>query len=256
MFADYKDDIAIWISLLAFVLSLVATFSSERRAREERRRTLRVQLSDVLDRLSSLQLENARLLHEARGDTAYVQSVGAALAQQNGFLLDQASFLAREIPSLVTTYEYNTLATASFAAGDVIATEDYHRQAIRSAGLPLYEAQATRGYAVFLFSQRRFPEARAQFAAALALAGDGDNLARQTNGLTYQAWAWHERYVAMDETRASELLERARAAYGAIDIEFLRISMLQALDQATMPGSPPSAVAPRTPRVDASLPKR
>ena len=244
MFADYKDDIAIWISLLAFVLSLLATLSGEKRAREERLRTLRVQLSDVLDRLSSLQLENAKLMHEARGDSAYVQSVGAALAQQNGFLLDQASFLAGQIPSLVTTYEFNTLATASFAAGNMIAAEDYHRQAIRSAGVPLYKAQATRGYAVFLFSQRRFPEARAQFAEALALAGDGDNLARQTNGLTYQTWAWHERYVALDAARADELLERARAAYAAIDTEFLRASMLQALDQATMSGPPVPVVTP------------
>lgn len=173
----------------------------------------------------------------ARGDTAYVQSVGAALAQQNGFLLDQASFLAREIPAQVTTYEFNTLATASFAAGNMIAAEKYHHRAIRAARLPLYKAQATRGYAVFLFSQRRFPEARAQFAEALALAGDGDNLARQTNGLTCQMWAWNERYVAMDEPRARALLDQARAAYGAIDIDFVRASMLQALDQATMPGS-------------------
>ena len=245
MFANYKDDIAIWLSLLAFVLSLLATLSGERRASDERRRTLRAQLSDVLDRLSSLQLENAKLLHEARGDPAYVQAVGGALAQQNGFLLDQASFLADQIPALVTTYEFNTLATASFASGNVFAAEKYHRQAIASARLPLYKAQATRGYAVFLFTQRLFPEARAQFAAALALAGDGDNLACQTNGLTYQTWAWNERYLAMDETRAQELLAKARAEYGAIDIEFLRASMLQALDLAATPGSPQAAVAPR-----------
>ena len=253
MFGLPLDQLAIWISLLAFVLSLLATLSGERRASEERRRTLRVQLSDVLDRLSSLQLENARLSHEARGDTAYVQAVGAALAQQNGFLLDQASFLAGEIPSQVTAYEFNTLAAASFAAGNMIDAEKYHQRAIGAARLPLYQAQATRGYAVFLFSQRRFDEARAQFAAALALAGDGDNLARQTNGLTYQTWAWHERYVAMDESRAGELLDRARAAYGAIDIEFVRVSMLQALDLATTPG-PPAPVA--APGVDASLAKR
>ena len=244
MFGLPLDQLAIWISLLAFVLSLAATLSGERRAREERRRTLRVQLSDVLDRLSSLQLENARLVHEARGDAAYVQAVGAALGQQNGFLLDQASFLAREIPSQVTTYEFNTLAAASFAAGNTIDAEKFHQCAIRAARLPLYRAQATRGYAVFLFAQRRLPEARAQFAEALALAGDGDNLARQTNGLTYQTWAWHERHVAMDEARASALLDQARAAYGAIDIEFVRVSMLQALDQATMPGASVAVAAP------------
>ena len=140
MFGLPLDQLAIWISLLAFVLSLAATLSGERRAREERRRTLRVQLSDVLDRLSSLQLENARLVHEARGDAAYVQAVGAALGQQNGFLLDQASFLAREIPSQVTTYEFNTLAAASFAAGNTIDAEKFHQCAIRAARLPLYRA--------------------------------------------------------------------------------------------------------------------
>lgn len=238
MFGLSQDTIAIWLSALAFALSLFATLSGETRARQERLRTLRAQLSEVLDRLASLQLENARLMHEARGDTAYLQSVGGALAQQNGFLLDQAAYLADQIPALVTTYEFNTIAGASFASGNVLAAEKYHRLAVASARLALYKAQATRGYAVFLFTQRRFAEARAQFEAALALVATNDNLARQTNGLTYQTWAWNERFLAMDGAAAARLLDKARAEYAAIDIEFLRVSMLQALDAAAQPQQP------------------
>ena len=253
MFAALKDDIALWLSVLAFVLSLFATLSGEKRAREERRRTLRAQLSEVLDRLASLQLENAKLMHEARGDITYLQSVGGALAQQNGFLLDQAAYLADQIPALVTTYEFNTIAGASFASGNVLSAEKYHRQAIASARLPLYKSQATRGYAVFLFTQRRFCEGRAQFEAALALVGTSNNLAHQTNGLTYQTWSWNERYLAMDEASAGQLLDKARAEYAAIDIEFLRVSLLQTLDGAPLQTPAQSAVPPRP---DASAAKR
>lgn len=234
------DKLPLILSGLAFALSLYVTFRTERRASDEKRRTIRNQLTDVLARLTSLQLKNAKLMHEAKGDALYMQSVNIALGQQNGFLIDQAFYLADQIPSLVTTYEFNTIAAASFGAGNVLAAEKYNLKAIEVAHSELYKAQATRGYAVFLFSQRRFVEGRDQFNKALALIkGGSDNLSRQTNGITYQTWAWNEQHLALSPQDANNLYDKARTEFSGIDVEFLRGSLLQGLEAVKGTGSLP-----------------
>jgi len=240
----FKEKIPLALSILAFALSLFATLTTERRAADEKRRTVRNQLTDVLARVTSLQLENAKLMHEAKDDAFYRQSVNLALGQQNGFLLDQAFYLADQIPALVTTYEFNTIASASFSAGNVLATEKYHLKAIEVAHSDLYKAQATRSYASFLFTQRRFVEGRHQFNKALTLLkGGGDNLTRQTNGITYQMWGWNEQHLALGAQDAKNLYDKARAEFSGIDVEFLRGSLLQALEAVESFNSP-KPVAP------------
>ena len=61
-----KDTVPLAVSGLALALSVYATFTAERRASDETRRTIRTQLTDVLGRLTSLQLENAKLMHEGK----------------------------------------------------------------------------------------------------------------------------------------------------------------------------------------------
>jgi len=226
----FKNKITLALSILAFILSVFATMTTERRAFHEKQRTVRTQLTDVLGRLSSLQVENAKLMHEAKNDPFYQQSISVALAQQNGFLLDQAFYLSDQIPGLVTTYEFNTIASASFNAGNVLATEKYHLKAIKAAHSDLYKAQATRAYASFLFTQRRFVEGRDQFNQALRLLKGGDNLTRQTNGITYQTWAWNEQHLALAPQDAKNLYDKARTEFSGIDIDMLRGSLLQVLD--------------------------
>jgi tetratricopeptide (TPR) repeat protein len=248
-----KSNAAIVMSILAFALSLFASVRTEWRAADDKRRAVRTQLTDVLARLTSLQLENAKLTHDAQDDQLYLQIIGNALNQQNGFLLDQAFYLADQVSSLVTTYEYNTIASAAFAAGDVLATERYHRRAIEVAHSDLYRAQATRAYAVFLFTQRRFAEGRDHFNRAL-LAGS-DALSHATNGQTYQIWAWDEQHLALAPEDAKGLWDKARTEFNGIDIEIARNSLLAQLAVAqdpastnppasTFAGSPPSVPEP------------
>src|SRR5450432_1059654 len=186
---DYKDLASNGLALLALAFSSYATFKAERNSREERKRTIRGQLTDVLGKLTSLNIDGAKLAHEARGDKGYAELIGGALSQQNGFLLDQADFLSEQIPSLVTTYEFNTIALACVNAGDTIRAEKYHRRAVAVAPPGLYKSQATRSYASFLFGQGRAKEGREHFRLALKLMKGEDNLTRWTNGTTYQWWA-------------------------------------------------------------------
>ena len=160
---EFKDLASNGLALLALAFSIYATFKAEKNSREERKRTIRGQLTDVLGKLTSLNIDGAKLAHEARGDKNYAEFIGSALSQQNGFLLDQADFLSEQIPALVTTYEFNTIALACVNAGDTMRAEKYHRRAIAVAPPGLYKSQATRSYALFLFGQGRPKEGRQHF---------------------------------------------------------------------------------------------
>jgi hypothetical protein len=60
-----KDVITILISVLALMISLVATAISLIRGKYEKQRAVRSQITDVLSRIVSTKLENAKLFYDA-----------------------------------------------------------------------------------------------------------------------------------------------------------------------------------------------
>ncbi|MCC6612635.1 MAG: hypothetical protein IT320_04095 [Anaerolineae bacterium] len=221
------------ISGVAVLLSFIALIVSQQSARHEQKRTLRSQLSDTLQRITDTQLENAKLFVEAANtNPIYYQTASATLNQQQGFLLSLASYLAEEIPELVTSVEYNTLAYSLAWSGDVLTAEKYYRKAIDVSPDAYYRSLATRSYASFLFPQRRFEEARDQYREALTLVKGGDDRARSTNGYTYQMWAVNELMIANAERRAEELFDSARNEIVGIENRGMQNQMLQGLQAA------------------------
>lgn len=242
-----KDRISLVTSGLALVLSLVAYINSEIKGTAEKQRTVRSQLTDVLSRIISLNLENARTFRDAgRGDPLYYQQVSSILNQQNAFLLQQAMYLSEQIPSLVTTVELNTIAVANANAGDLIVAEKYYQRAIGAAPTDYYRSLAIRSYAAFLFPQRRFEEGREEFRKAVTLLKGGDNVVRVTNGVTYQMWAVSELQSGATRQTIEDLLQKARNEFSGIDNQFLRESSLQGLD-ALMKGRAPVGITPTLP---------
>lgn len=241
---ETKDIITVSISSLAFLLSLVATTVSLVRSRYERQRAIRKEITDTLSKIVSTNIENAKAYREsAEKDPAFYQALSSILNQQNAFLLQQATYLMDEVPGLVTAVEYNTIAQANANAGELMAAERYFRKAIEVAPNPYQRSLATRSYAGYLFTQRRFEEARDLFRKAISLLAGGDNLVRYTNGLTYQMWAWNELSNAAAPTRAEELFESARNEFGGIDNESVRRQVMAGLQAAR-----------QAPRPDATLP--
>ncbi|MSV28470.1 MAG: hypothetical protein EXQ52_06965 [Bryobacterales bacterium] len=221
------------LSAAAFCLSVYATVTAQRQSSDERRRTIRGQLTDVLGKLTVLQLEGAKLQHEAKSDQDYLATVRGVLSQQNGFLLEQAVYLSDEIPSLVKTYELNTIAVANATAGNLLLAEKYFKSAIKASPNPLYKSQAVRSYAMFLYPLGRLSEGREQFRKALAILKGEDNLVRSTNGQTYQMWAVSELRFAGSPERANEHFENARREFVSIDAEAVRNMFLASLNAAT-----------------------
>ncbi len=175
----------------------------------------------------------------------YFQSLSSILNQQNAFLLQQATYLAEQVPDLVTAVEYNTIASATANAGDLIAAEKYYKKAIDVSPNNYYRSLSIRSYANYLFPQRRFEEARENFRKAISLLTGGDNMVRYTNGLTYQMWAWNESNNAASPKRAEELFESAVNEFNGIDNETVRRNALNGLQGAkSSPSSPNTASQP------------
>lgn len=205
----------------------------------ERRLAIRSELTDLLSRIMRAQLDNTKLLKEHATDPVYMQAVSSTLSQENAFLLSEARLLIDQIPELVGTVEYNTVAVALHNAFEPVSAEEYFRRSIEVARTPFERTSSQRSYAYFLFAQQRFDEGRALYEDAVGQAARGTSLAHQTDGYTLQSWAYNELTFAGDGARADELFARARAEYEAIGNPALRDQLLTGL--AAMLNSDPSS---------------
>jgi tetratricopeptide (TPR) repeat protein len=222
--ADLKDEIE--------RLRASASIEQGTAAQFERRISLRSKLTDLLSKIIRAQLDNAKLLKDHANDPAYMQMVSSTLNQENAFLLSEATMLMEQIPDLVGTVEYNTVAYALANAGEADRGEKYYRKAISAATSPFEALAAQRSFAQFLFVRGRFDEARALLRNALDRLPKGDPFAHQVNGYTLQVWAWSEAFVARDPERANQLFEQAHAEFAAIDSPMIRDPLLNALAAA------------------------
>ena len=246
---ETKDLISISLSSLAFLLSLAATIISLVRSSHERKRAIKKEITDTLGKIVSTSLDGVKLQREtADKDPLYFQNVSGILNQQNAFLLKQVTYLTDQIPTLVNTIEYNTIATATAGAGDLMSAEKYYRKAIEVAPNNYYRSLAMRSYAAFLFPQRRFEEGRDYFKKSLSLLSVTDAMARYTNGFTYQMWAWNEMNNAGSPQLADKLFERAASEFNGIDNEAVRRTALSGL-QAVRAGQSVPHPAPADQRI-------
>ena len=244
---DTKDLISISLSILAFVLSGSATIISLFRARQEKQRAIKREITDTLGRIVATALDSAKAYREtAQSDPNYFQAVSSILNQQNTFLLNQATYLAEQVPTLITAVEYNTIAMATANAGDLIAADRYYKKAVDASTNPYFRALAMRSYANFLFSQHRFDEARKLFKQAVGLlAGTGD-FVHFTNGFTYQMWAWNELNLARAKGQADVYFEIAANEFMAIENmpvrsdALMRLQLARSGDPAGHPANKPA----------------
>jgi len=226
-----ENTAAVLISGMALLLSIVATVISIHRKKRESQRIIRSQLTDVLSRIVSTNLESIKLQHrKARKNPEYYNAIVGILSQQSASLLQQALYLIEQIPGLVASIEYGTIATANLNAGDIIQAENYYQKAIQVASNEYYRSLAIRNYGLFLFQHHRFEEARDQYRKSISCLKGSDNLIRYTNGTTYKFWAINELNFAKAPKRAEELFESARTEFNAIDHEVTRSNFLQLLE--------------------------
>jgi hypothetical protein len=251
MFQDISSQVTlpVLISLTAFLISNVSAVIAYRSAKRERQRSIRTQITDVLGRIVANQLAHANLRfdtqvelqqqqHGQGGGQAQLQKLqylGSVYGQQSAFLLDQVKYLTDQVPELVTTVEYNTLAAVNADAGNWMEAEHYYVKAIQIARNTVQTALATNSYARFLFNSERPEEGRRKVAEAIAMMKGDNDVAQSTRGQCYQQWALCEMLTGAPPQRVEELFGYAAAEFSAMHNKPYAQTLLDILAQARNP---------------------
>ncbi len=215
-----KDWVTIIVSAFAFLLSAVATVITMRQKKYEIQRSMRQQITDLIGKLIDLNAEEAKLRHEnANKFDLHLDGLSRIINDQRSAYARQAVYLIKQIPDVVSSNEYVTIATSLTSLGDVPQAEAFWLQAIKTCTDPLLKVFHSRGYANFLFINNRFEEGRKYYKRALVAAEDtaGDaEYNKWTRAQTYQMWAEAE--------GRAEFYKEAKALYeqGRIAAEQLR----------------------------------
>lgn len=226
---EIKDIFGISISSAALCFSIYATIYSNRKAKENKQRTVRELFTNILDKLVSLQLDTIKIKNEHQHDAKFIYDLNGLIRQKQGFLLEEATYLARQIPKLIQSYEYNTLATNHGDIGNKEEAEEFYKLAIDKSKHDRERGITTSSYAVLLFQTDRQPEARDTFKKSIDLITLNDDISKQIRGNIYRMWATSEFDFAQSTSLANNILIKAANEYSAINIDSVKKERLVSL---------------------------
>lgn len=228
---DISNSITFYISILAFILSLVATVITSLREKSENKRTMRMELTEVLNKIIDLTIENVSMKEELKNKPDHFQNLSSHLNQKNATLLHQAIFLTDKIPNLVLPMNYNTIAISAFNANDIELSKKYFEKDIKVTKQARYKKIALRSYAEFLFNVRRLEEGRKTYQEAISCSQGSDDSERAFKGENYQRWGINELNIAHSASRAKDLFESAANEFKGISNSFMRKQYENALEK-------------------------
>jgi tetratricopeptide (TPR) repeat protein len=224
---ETKDLVTIYISITALSFSIISTYITLRQKNYETQRTLRNQLTDVLAKIVSLNLENAKLPTYGPLTPGTPSNIKAFLNDQRRFLVRQVTYIIDQIKPPVGSFECVLIATTYDYIDDVEQAKHYFEMALRRAGDNINRGIVTRSHARFLFSQGEHDSARKLYDGALKFfSGDSDRM-KENRGETYYRWAKSEFEWEFSEN-AEELFEKARENF---ESKLNRVTRKRSLDR-------------------------
>ena len=207
---DAKD----WITLIASISALIFSILSYRQKSNEGKLALRKQLTDLLEKLTELNIEAAKFRLK---ESEYPGNYSGLLNDKRRFLVRQANFLINSISDLVSPYEYLLVAGAYDEINDTFQAEMYYRRAIDSSIEPIDKGIAVRGYARYLFQQGPTgqDQARIQYNAVVELFSQKNDRHKIYLADSYIRWGNQEREWK-NFPAALDLFEKAVSAYSSL----------------------------------------
>lgn len=224
-----------WVTLIGTAIALIFSTASLLQKHFEGKLAVRKQLSDILIKLSELNLliTKARVSEEETGKPD--RTVGP-LSDQRRYLVRQAAFLADRLGDDVSTYEYLMIAAAFDAADDTWQAESYFRRATTTKSAdPISAGLARRALARFLYHEGDKEAGRAMYREAVATFGSQGDRARFYRGQTFERWAGQEAEWG-NPAEEKELMQFALAEYQNVINPFSRtkhLGRLVAVDTRT-----------------------
>ncbi len=166
----WYQDAAVVVSVLTFLLSLATTLfayvQADWQRREQRIVADRVELRELVQRLTALPRENAAL-SQVYTDTLVVGQLSGLIQAENALLAKQATQIIARIPEHVTVAEYATVAGALSLSGlmeqslQLYVEAEHHIQDANDAVTVYY------GQGFLLFNLGRISEGRVFYQRAL-----------------------------------------------------------------------------------------
>lgn len=220
---------SVLVAALALAFSMMATWFGEQRAGERDEAAARVELSQLIQRLTSLPKDNAELQAKYAGEPAILNTLSGMITTENVVLAQQASDLIARIPERVSGSEYYAVGqalvlTGNYARAEALLDAGLARDNDASSAAALWRVKGS-----LYFATGELGRARAAMASALdAYAGEQANVAAAAAVYTEWMWAGSEQSLgACDEAAAH--LKRAQAQLDTLPMTPYKVQMMQSL---------------------------
>ena len=217
-----KDHLALAVAIAAFVLSIYGMA----RKNEDRLRTLRAQISDVVSKLLAAEVEVGRLNAEidkpnlSQEDGRRFRAARWRCNEQRLSLAQVATYFLNDKRTqrarFVAAAEYAAVARALGDNKDLKGAEDYWKKAIENAEPGVYKARLTAFFAEFSFSNIDRDKGRRLYECSLEL-GPKPNDALHWEAM-YNCFKWAKSEARVGEPKKADE-EMARAAEMCSKIE-------------------------------------
>jgi tetratricopeptide (TPR) repeat protein len=227
--SQYKDAATLGFGFSAFVVS-AWTFMQKK---SEAKGALRKQLTEIIEKLHDLNVENAKA-NDENLRKQYPKNFGRLISDQRRFLVRQAKYIAEQIPKLVSPYELMVIAIGLEEIDDAPEAEKWFRKAVSKVSNQFDEVIVRRQFGRALFRSGQVDEARKQFQLASEVLKGTSDREIIYNGDTFERWAGLETDYG-SSVKASDLLQRAELEYEKIGAEWLRKRQLDRLKLTNAP---------------------
>lgn len=221
--AHYKDAATLIFSFAAFIIS-AWTFLQKR---GEAKSALRKQLTDMIEKLHDLNVENAKSNDEKLG-LQYPKHFGRLLSDQRRFLVRQAKYIGEQIPNLVSPYELMVIAIGLDEIDDAPEAKKWFLRALAKADSEFDEVIVRRQFGRTLFRSGQIEDAREQFELASKVFKGNSDREMIYAGDTFERWGGLETDYG-SKSRAPQLFGLAEQEYSRIGAEWLRKRQLDRL---------------------------
>lgn len=225
-----KDYLPILISAFAFLVSLgsfTLSFASSKRQTFEEQRVLRSSLNDVISRIFSARIEQAKYiqLNPNWMNNDLTIAVNNVYTSQLNSYARLAVYITEKIENLVTDVELATIAETFSGTGDHASATQYWEAAIHRVQNKNLEVQYRRNYATYLFGTGNIGAGRQEFQRAIDLFPESDDISQAQNGATYKFWGLNE-LRAKNKTMSDNYFAYAEDSYKSISRDDIKAPVL------------------------------
>jgi tetratricopeptide (TPR) repeat protein len=218
---DSKDYYTVGISLIALIISIFSNFYQKQK---EDKRAIRKNLSDTLESVTKINIENVKLANSLINDSIEGVSLRRSYNTQRRILVAHANFLILNYDSIVTDIDCNIMAGAYNSIGDYDKASSYWEKTINKSDSNPILHMNLRGFASFLFSQGKIDAGRNKYKEAFSINLEDNDPNRRLLSDTYFMWA----LVEKGENNFNEekrLISDAKSACSRIGNKILRTQM-------------------------------